>query len=298
MAYIPTIRTFQDDLQDNRQAGELGTGVGVEDIVSDQEILPTTDETKSTAKIILVSISVIFILASITTIVYYFFNQRQGTLDNITPDIEIQVNADIAKKQAGVTEDIKNIFPNLLANTKINFFIESIKIKDNVIIAKISKNQNGESNYNNLYTTIVANEKDFNKDLIMAFKLNGEEQKSSDTILTDQENTTDLTATSTSDLKPDLELSISTTTAEKFINSTTSKTVSKKNSVNSDADDSVLKLKEINEMVWLDKTTNNQDYKVTDSGVSALIYGYVEENYLIITTNLKDFLNAVKDLQK
>ena len=51
-------------------------------------------------------------------------------------------------------------------------------------------------------------------------------------------------------------------------------------------------------LVWETKTLNNQTFQIANAGVVTLIYGYVKNNnYLIFSTSLKAFFDAINGLQ-
>jgi hypothetical protein len=171
MAYIPTIHTFQDDINENRRADELPISGATESIVNDDQILRPETKIKSGTKILLISISIFFILASAAAVGYYFYNQNQITKQQEILKAQALENARLEKEKAGTLENVKNILPNLSLNTKINTLMESGNFLNNVVTIKIAKSQNGDSLYPEFYALIIANEKDFNKDLIFTFKL-------------------------------------------------------------------------------------------------------------------------------
>ena len=262
MAYIPTIHTFKDDLEENRiDNGSLISG-GTEDIYSETEILQPADTSKKSTKIILISVSIFFLIASIFVVGYYLYNKKQVETQNRLLNQQATQNLKLEKQRAGIIENIKNILPLLFVNTKIENYVSSIILKDKVILLKISRNINEESNYSLLYSLILANEKYLKQDLIDSFKLGNIQE-----IIN----------------IPGLEIP----TATEIISSSTD-LISTTNNI----------LKDLNDINFINKTTNNQDYKIADTGTGTLIYGYVGDKYFIAATTIKDFLEAVKNLKQ
>ena len=50
-------------------------------------------------------------------------------------------------------------------------------------------------------------------------------------------------------------------------------------------------------LIWENKTLNNQDFQIANAGVVTLIYGYVKQDYIVFSLSLKDFFDTIKGLQ-
>ncbi|MEI6352981.1 MAG: hypothetical protein WCO35_03565 [Candidatus Nomurabacteria bacterium] len=313
MAYIPTIHTFEDDINENRGFDEAPISGGIETITNQSSILvPAQSESSSVTKKIFTLISVIFILGSLSTVGYYFYNnyKTQQAIDLANQQALAMKAADDAAQSS--QNNLAQIFPLLAPG--INSYIKTFSQKDNLIILTIKPNDssNNTDNYSQLYAYILAHQKDLGKDLAATFNLdqiaaNTANNLTSDSLITDNSSTT-----SQSD-------SVSSTTL--IINNSTT---SKKNNKNKVATSSSLvqvvnffdpnnlqkqissainsaapvTLVSPENLVWENKTLNNQDFQIANAGVVTLIYGYVKNNnYIVFATSLKDFFDAINGLQ-
>lgn len=275
MAYIPTIHTFEDDVNENRGFDEAPISGGL-DKIGDNNILVPEKRATSVTKKILTLISVLFILGSVSALGYYFYNsykakQLEANLNNTA---EVNMNSQNVDNN---TSDLKNIFPSL--EKGMAPYIETVTSKNNIIILTIKTNtDNNVDNYSLLYAYILAHTRDLNSDLFSAFKIDdlAKNTENEDFNYTEESATgTNITSTSSS------------STLERIgneINNISSKIV-KPTPISSQ------------ELVWETKTLKNQDFSVTTAGVINLVYGYVGEKYLIFTTSLKDFFDTVDSLQ-
>ncbi len=74
MAYIPTIHTYEDDINENRGFDQAPISGGVENI--NNSIMLIKDKPKnSLSKKILSFIAILFILGSVLIIGYYFYGK-------------------------------------------------------------------------------------------------------------------------------------------------------------------------------------------------------------------------------
>jgi len=267
MVYIPTIRTFQDDLEENRTEASWPREEGIEPIYPEAQTLKPPEQASKSTKIILISISVLFLIASVLVVGYYFYQQRQIATQNQLLNQQARENLELERQRAGVVENIKSVLPLLMEKTKIGDYISALIFKDKVITIEISKNISGESNYSLFYSLILANEKYLKQDLITSFGL----KDSPETEVLSEE-------------VPVAKETISP--SENLLPTTTEVAGVKPN-----------RLKSLNEIIFVEKTTNNQDYKIADTGKGALVYGYLSDKYFIAATTIRDFMEAVKNLK-
>ena len=174
MAYIPTIHTFEDDINENRNLDDAPIAGGLDKIESTNSILIPEKEENSVTKKLLILISVIFILGSIAMVGYYFYTQ------NKQKQAEAALNAEALAKEiiinqndTSISSDISKALP--LLSPKISQYISSFKQNKNTIILTIKENTDtGTDNYSNIYSYILAHKNDLNNDLIEAFNLNNQ----------------------------------------------------------------------------------------------------------------------------
>lgn len=280
MAYIPTIHTFQDDLEENRNEFDKPISGGVEPVTPEANI---EDKKDIKTKYLLLAISIIFISSSISVLAFYFYNKKQEELSIIKTNTELANKINTEKQRAGIVENIKAILPNMYENSKIDQYIESITLDKNVITVKISNNQSGDSNYSLFASQIIANEKPFKKDIISSFKLKD--------IIETKEIPIEIYSTTSS--KESTTTIVNKKKVIKLIGvvSTTSTTTLVSTST-------ITKLKDINDITFTDKTISNYDIKIADTGVSTIVYGYISNKYLLITTTIKDFIDSAELLNK
>lgn len=301
MAYIPTIHTFEDDVNENRSFDDQPISGGVDRIVSEDSILVPEKKESSTAKTILILISIIFILASIGLVGYYFYKQykEKQAIDLLNAQaIALQQAANQAIDTN--TGGLSNTFPLLAPG--ISKFIDNFQKKNNIIILTIKQNTDTEDNYSSLYSYILAHKKDLGNDLISAFDLNSNTQN--DHIVSFDDNAS---TSSTTNMTSSSTIKVSTSSKTKN-NSSTTNTVNKvadlfdpeklqdelSNTINSIAPQKIISSEDL---VWETKTLNNEDFEISNAGIVTLIYGYAKNNqYLIFTTSVKDFLDTVEAL--
>ena len=314
MAYIPTIHTFEDDINENRGANSAQSNIGIESIVSNNNILVQEKPKSSPIKIFITFFSVILFLGAIGVVGYYYYSDYQNK------QAEALLNAQSlakeqekkAREEASIVNNLQSIFPSLAED--MGKYVDSAVKKDNIIIITIKDNQsNNLDNYSQLYAYILAHQKDLGKDLVETFNLNQiveNTQEEPITKIEDNNTTTDLEPTST--LKNNLNNSNkkevgnkktdpksktnSSSTLENVVNlfdpkslqnnfSTLITDMSKPTPISGE------------ELIWENKTLNNQDFEIANAGVVTLLYGYVKQNYLVFSISLKDFFDTIKGLQ-
>jgi hypothetical protein len=294
MAYIPTIHTFEDDVNENRNFDEVPITGGIEKMTSTSSILvpENVSEGSSVTKKILTLISILFVVGSISAVGYYFYTNYK---DKQAQDL-INQQAEAAKKSAEQTDSAQNnlgqLFPSL--SVGISPYIKTSTKNDNLIILTIKSNDqsSGVDNYSQLYAYILSHQKDLGRDLVNTFNL---EQIAADNI--------------------DLNANISTSSDENLNSDTSTNTAATSSSLQQVVNffDPANLQKQINnaldsfapqapisgdKLIWESKTLNNQDFQIANAGVVTLIYGYAKNNnYVIFATSLKDFFDAVDSLQ-
>jgi len=271
MAYIPTIHTFEDDVNENRGFDEAPISGGVNSYNSGNNILVPEKKSSSLTKKILTFIAILFLLASLVVVGYYFYTKWQASKE------EARLNAEAEAKQAQNNEaqqnlsesDLYKIFP-LLAPGIYSYVSNAIE-KNNVVILTIAGTADNNA-YSMLYAYILAHKKDLNSDLYYAFKVNDmiDALKSDD----------GLDPSYTSQMNSD------------FNNSSSSENMSTTNSYISKPIPVAFA-----DLVWESKTLQNKDFEIASAGVTNLVYGYVGHQYVVFTTSLKDFLDTVSSLQ-
>ena len=91
MAYIPTIRTFEDDVNDHRGFDEAPISNGIEKINKKDSILVPEKKEANLTKKILTFIAVLFIAASLALLGYYFYNQYNNKNNPNHNDLKTQL---------------------------------------------------------------------------------------------------------------------------------------------------------------------------------------------------------------
>lgn len=294
MAYIPTIHTFEDDVNENRNFDEAPITGGVERMTSTSSILvpENVSGSSSVTKKILTLISVLFVVGSISAVGYYLYTNYK---DKQAQDL-INQQAEATKKSAEQADSAQNnlgqLFPTLAIG--ISPYIKSSTKNDNLIILTIKPNDSasGVDNYSQLYAYILSHQKDLGRDLVNTFNL---EQIAADNI--------DLNAKISTNSDENLNADTSTNTAstssslQQVVNFFDPNNLQKQinNALDSFAPQAPISG---DKLIWESKTLNNQDFQIANAGVVTLIYGYAKNNnYVIFATSLKDFFDAVDSLQ-
>lgn len=279
MAYIPTIKTFEDDINENRRFDEPPILGGVEKIGYEVNPLVPEKKEKSLTKKVLTFIAVLFIAASLALLGYYFYNQY------LEKQKEAQLIAEATQRQeeamAGqnLQNELSKILPKLAPG--ISPYVQSAVQKNNIIILTIKNNDMGIDNYSAMYAYIMAHEKDLNSDLFYAFKI---EEK-----------------------RPLIEMGESFSgmknpysyTEEGATSSETASQIPSYNNPYTAPTPSILGPYAMSsaDLIWERKTLYNQDFETANAGVTTLFYGYVNKKYLIITTYLNEFFDTIRSLQ-
>lgn len=267
MAYIPTIHTFEDDVNENRGFDEAPISGGVDRYSSSSSMLVTEKDESSTTKKVLTFISVFLVIASLVLVGYYFYSKYK------TKQEQDKLNAEILAKQQipsdNTLNDLSKILPRLAPG--ISPYLSEATMKNNIIVLTIKDNLGNTDNYSGLYAYILAHEKDLNSDLYYAFKI--EDLQSESQI-----------DTRTSDSSSDMQTfnSASSTSSNKIPDGSY---ISNPIIISPDA------------LTWENKTLDNQDLEIANAGVTTLVYGYANHKYMIITTYIKDYLDTIKTLE-
>lgn len=263
MAYIPTIRTFEDDVNDHRGFDEAPITGGIEKINKKSDILVPEKKKSSLTKKVLTFIAVLFIAASLALLGYYFYNkylERQEAARLIAESTQRQEDQ---IKQEGIQNDLAEILPKLAPG--IAPYTQAIVLRNNIIILTIKPNDiSGIDNYSALFAYILAHKRDLSSDLFHAFKIQNLPPNIGDfgSIFGDTESST-------------------TTNGN---NNNTPMLIDPKPMSSED-------------VVWESKTLNNQDFEVADAGLTAIVYGYANKRYLIMTISINDFLETARTIQ-
>ena len=291
MAYIPTIHTFEDDINENRNFDEAPITGGVESFSNKSSILVPENESSSITKKILTLISVLFVVGSISAVGYYFYTnyKNKQAQDIINQQAEAMKQA--ADQAASAQNNLSQLFPNLAIG--ITPYIKTSTKNDNLIILTIKQNDpaSGVDNYSQLYAYILSHQKDLGRDLVNTFNL---EQMTSDNtnFNIDISTSTDIVTTSTSTKNSTTSNSLKQV-VDFFDPSNLQKQIN--GALNSFAPQAPISG---DKLIWENKTLNNQDFQIANAGVVTLIYGYAKNNnYVIFATSLKDFFNAIDGLQ-
>ncbi len=304
MAYIPTIHTFEDDVNENRGIETPQTDLGIESIVPKNNILISEKPQSSFLKTFLIMISVLFFLGGFGLVGYYYYTNYQNkqaeaalNADSLAKQQEAQ-----AREQASIVNNLKAIFPSLADG--MGRYISSVIKKENIIIITIKNNEEGVDNYSQLYSYILAHEKDLGVDLINTFNLNS--------IADDMSFSNISTATSSSvDSDTDKQISSSSQKIKKVSKAKSAASSSNLEAVVDLFDPASLQnhLSTLinnlsaptpisgDNLTWEAKTLNNQNFQIASAGVTTLIYGYVKQNYLVFSLSLKDFFDTIKGLK-
>lgn len=290
MAYIPTIHTFEDDVNENRGIETPQTEMGIESITPRENILIEEKPKASFLKIFLISVSVLFFLGGFGLVGYYYYTNYQNKQAEAALNSQAlaKQQEQLAREQSSIVNNLKTIFPSI-ADGMAQYISSAVK-KENIIIITIKANDgSGVNNYSQLYSYIFAHQEDLGKDLVNTFKLNdlvdniSESNQLMATSSTSTEATTTKTNSTSSTLVKVVNLFDATSLQNNFntlvSNMSTPTPVSGEN------------------LVWESKTLNNQDFQIANAGVVTLIYGYVKENYLVFSLSLKDFFDTIKSLQ-
>ncbi|MEA4910894.1 hypothetical protein SDC9_21732 [bioreactor metagenome] len=266
MAYIPTIRTFEDDINDNRGFDEAPISGGIEKINKKSDILVPEKKDSSLTKKVLTFIAILFIAASLAILGYYFYNKYLERQEEARLISEANQRQEQQLAQDGIQNDLSKILPKLAPG--ISPYIEAVVQKNNIIVLTIRPNNTNIDNYSALFAYILANKRDLNSDLFHAFKIQN--------ISSGMESFGDIVTTP-------------------FTNDATSSTSIDQNTLTP----IIITAKPMssNDVVWESKTLNNQDFEIADAGLMTILYGYVNKKYLIMTTSQFDFLETVRSIQ-
>lgn len=294
MAYIPTIHTFEDDVNENRNFDEAPITGGVEKIVGTNSILVSenTDGGSSITKKILTLVSILFVLGSVSAVGYYFYTNYKAKQAQDLINKQAEEMKKLADQSSYDKNSINQLFPNLAIG--IAPYIKTSTQNNNLIILTIKPNDTntGIDNYSQLYAYILSHQKDLGRDLVQTFNL---EQIAADNIdlnavisTSSDNNLNSSTSINTNSTSSSLEQVVNffdPTNLQKQINS----------ALNSFAPQAPISG---DKLVWESKTLNNQDFQIANAGVVTLIYGYAKNNnYVIFATSLKDFFDAIDSLQ-
>lgn len=309
MAYIPTIHTFEDDVNENRGIETPTSDLGTETIVPRDNILIPEKPKSSFAKVILTFISVLFFLGAIGAVGYYYYTNYQNK------QAEAQLNAQSvakvqeqqAREQASIVNNLKTIFPTV-ADGMAQYINSAVK-KGNIIIVTIKPNDgSGVDNYSQLYAYLLAHQKDLGKDLVNTFNLNdiADSISTSNALIATTSTTTIATTTEqiASSSKSSTKKKVVTKTKSTATSSTLETVVNLFDPASLQNNFSTLITNMStptpvsgDNLIWESKTLNNQDFQIANAGVVTLIYGYVKQNYLVFSISLKDFFDTIKGLQ-
>lgn len=314
MAYIPTIHTFEDDVNENRGIETPQTEMGTETIVPRDNILIPEKPKTSFAKIFLTFISILFFLGAIGAVGYYYYTNYQNKQAQAVLNAQSVAKAQEqqAREQASIVNNLKTIFPNI-ADGMAPYIRSAVK-KGNIIIVTIKTNDgSGVDNYSQLYAYILAHQKDLGKDLVNTFNLNDIADNISNSNALMATTSSTMTATTTgSTSSPNTLTSTKTSTKKKVTNKTKTATTSSTLETVVNLFDPASLQNNFSTLItnmstpapisgdnlaWESKTLNNQDFQVANAGVVTLIYGYVKQNYLVFSISLKDFFDTTKGLQ-
>lgn len=261
MAYIPTIHTFEDDVKNTNESNSniVDSNNVDNDAIFTDNLLSTKKKTSFTKKLFTFLI-VLLVLGSFYIIGYYFYSKwsSEQVLKKENEEALIRQQEELAKQNTGIENDLSKIFPTL--SPGIYKYTSSAINKNNIIIITIKENDTESSeNYSNFFGYILAHKLDLNKDLFYAFNI--------DNLI---ENT--ISDGNLSDINDDIF---------------------------SDSQELLSKARKISysDLEWESKTINNQEIEITNSGLTTLVYGYLNHKYAIFTTSLKDFFDTVNSLK-
>jgi len=142
MSYIPTIHTFEDDINENRSYEESPISGGLDKIISEDNILVSENKESSIGKKILIFISVFLILASIIAIAYYLYTQYKIKKDEALLNSSALLQYNEQNNNNIKTDSLESILP--LLSTGISQYIKDFQKRNNIIILTIKEN---ESNF-------------------------------------------------------------------------------------------------------------------------------------------------------
>ncbi len=279
MAYIPTIHTFEDDINENRSFTEAPISGGINNYTSNNDILVLEKKESPVTKKVLTFIAILFILGSLAVIGYYFYTKWQITQEEARLNAEAANRQNISTEDSSIQNDLSKIFPKLAPG--ISPYISQAVQKNNTVILSI-KDDISVDNYTFLYAYILAHKRDLNSDLFFAFKI--------DELINSLQTNNELDPNyipGTNNYSSNEELS----------NFTLEESTHSASQVNFDSFIAKPKPLNINDLSWESKTLRNQDFEATSAGVITLIYGYSGKKYAIFTTSLKDFFDAINSLQ-
>ncbi len=307
MAYIPTIHTFEDDVNENRGI-ETPQRETVANTVSPREDMLISEKPKSSfLKGFLIFLSILLVIGAAGVIGYYYYTNNQNKLAEaaLNAQAKAKVEEQQAREQASIVNNLKTIFPNLADG--MGQYVSSAVKKGDIIIITIKANDGaGVDNYSQLYAYILAHQKDLGKDLVDTFNLNDMANNISS-------GNTLMATTSTSTIATTTE-QISTTTTTNPKKKVTTKTTATSSTLATVVNlfDPVSLQNNFNtlittvttptpisgdNLIWESKTLNNQDFQIANAGVVTLVYGYVKQNYIVFSLSLKDFFDTIKGLQ-
>ncbi|MFO0743942.1 MAG: hypothetical protein U0469_02740 [Candidatus Paceibacterota bacterium] len=294
MAYIPTIHTFEDDVNENRNFDEAPITGGVEKIVGTNSILVSenTDGGSSITKKILTLVSILFVLGSVSAVGYYFYTNYKAKQAQDLINKQAEEMKKLADQSSYDKNSINQLFPNLAIG--IAPYIKTSTQNNNLIILTIKPNDpsTGIDNYSQLYAYILSHQKDLGRDLVQTFNL---EQIAADNI----DLNAVISTSSDNNLNSSTSININSTSSslEQVVNFFDPTNLQKQinSALNSFAPQAPISG---DKLVWESKTLNNQDFQIANAGVVTLIYGYAKNNnYVIFATSLKDFFDAIDSLQ-
>ncbi len=275
MAYIPTIHTLEDDINENHFIDEnsnVNTNINSINNNFKSPILVEEKENSITKKI-LSFISVLLILCSLFIIGYYLYNKYKK-VEKVAPIITTQNTEN--NENTNIQNDLEKILPKLAPG--ISPYIENIIKKENIIILTIKDKTIDTDNFSLLYSYILAHKGYLNSDLFYTFKIDDIASK-----IEEENNEKDIATTSK-------KISSSSTLEKigKIINENIEKFTS-----------SIMEPKIIpyTELQWESKTLRNMDFEVANAGVVTLIYGYIDEKYLVVTLYLNDYFETIESLK-
>lgn len=287
MAYIPTIKTFEDEVNENRRLDETPIEGRTEKINYDVNPLVPEKKESSLTKKILIFLAVLLIAASLALLGYYFYNNYLEKENQAALILEAERRQ--AEVEAGqeIQNELSKILPKLAPG--ISPYILMANQRNNVIILTIKDTtEAGADSFSSLYSYILAHEKDLNSDLFYAFKI---EELRSQNLQPENNETTGLGDSFFSNNSSGLDVVNDTDPSESSIpsynNPYTAPTPSILGPYSMSSRD----------LVWERKTLNNQDFETADAGVTTLFYGYINKKYLVMTTYQKDLFEIARSLQ-
>ena len=300
MAYIPTIHTFEDDVNENRGIEIPQAEVGSNTVSQRDTILVPEKPKSSFLKGFLIFISVLFFIGAAGVVGYYYYTNNQNKLAEaaLNAQAKAKVEEQQAREQASIVSNLKTIFPNL-ADGMGQYISSAIKKGDIIIITIKANDGTGVDNYSQLYAYILAHQKDLGKDLVDTFNLNdiADSVASSKALMATTSTSSVSTTTKTSSNK---KVTTKTTATSSTLASVVNlfDPTSLQNNFNTLVNNVTTPTQISGEnLIWENKTLNNQDFQIANAGVVTLIYGYVKQDYIVFSLSLKDFFDTIKGLQ-